>query len=100
MSDKTFEVVATYTVTPGSENEVLANLRNLAAASRTEEGNLRYEFFQGVEDPNKIVILESYRTADDFQHHRETPHFKEIAIKAIIPLLQSRSVSTYDSRNS
>ena len=97
MPDKTFDVVATYIATPGSENDVLTNLGRLAEASRQEEGNLRYEYFRGVEDPQKIVILESYRTAADFQAHRESQHFQEIGLETIIPFLHHRSVSTYDS---
>ncbi|MGO4238606.1 putative quinol monooxygenase [Pseudarthrobacter sp. YAF2] len=57
----------------------------------------RYEYFRGVEDPQKIVILESYRTAADFQAHRDSQHFQEIGVGTIIPLLHDRSVSTYDS---
>ena len=51
MPDKTFEVVASYIATPGSENDVLTHLRRLAEASRQEDGNLSYEYFRGVEDP-------------------------------------------------
>lgn len=97
MPEKTFDVVAMYTVKPGSENQVLAQLRLLAEASRNENGNLRYEYFRGVEDPLKIVILESYRTAADFDAHRETDHFREIGAGRIIPLLQDRTVATYGS---
>ena len=95
MPEKTFDVVAVYTVKPGSEDEVLAQLHLLAEASRAEEGNLRYEYFRGVEDPRRIVILESYRTAADFDAHRATDHFQQIGGGLIIPLLQDRTVSTY-----
>ncbi|MCQ1947592.1 putative quinol monooxygenase [Arthrobacter sp. zg-Y1171] len=97
MPEKTFDVVAVYTVTPGSEDEVLAELRLLAEASRTEAGNLRYEYFRGVEDPRKVVILESYRTAADFDAHRESVHFQQIGRGRIIQLLQDRTVSMYGS---
>lgn len=97
MSASRFEVVATYTTLTGSEGEVLENLRALARASREEPGNLRYEYFQGVDDPSRIVILETYRTSDDFDAHRKTPHFQRIGAETIIPLLQSRTVSTFES---
>ncbi|MGJ0383735.1 putative quinol monooxygenase [Paenarthrobacter nicotinovorans] len=89
--------MATYKTTPGSENDVLAHLRRLAEASRQKDGNLRYEYFRGVEDPQKFVILESYRTAADFQAHRESQHFQEIGVETIISLLHHPLVSTYDS---
>lgn len=93
----TFEVVATYTAIQGREPEVLAGLKSLAEASRQEKGNLRYDYFRGVEDPTKIVILESYRTALDFQAHRESEHFQRLGVGAIIPLLEKRTVSTYEA---
>lgn len=98
MTNRTFEVVAIYTVTPGREGDVLAGLRSLAAASRQEEGNLKYEYFQGIEDSSRIAILESYRTSEDFQSHRASAHFEQIAVKSIIPLLQDRTVTTYENR--
>jgi quinol monooxygenase YgiN len=99
MSTNKFEVVATYTTLKGRESEVLKNLQDLADASREEPGNLRYEYFQGVEDPSRIVILETYRTPADFDAHRQTPHFQRIGAETIIPLLQSRTVSTYESND-
>jgi quinol monooxygenase YgiN len=92
-----FEVVATYTTLTGREADVLANLRALAQASRGEPGNLRYEYFQGIEDPSRIVILETYRAAEDFDAHRQTPHFQRLGTDTIIPLLQNRTVSTFES---
>lgn len=95
MGQPTLEVVATYVVNPGSIADVLMSLKELAEASRREEGNYRYEYFQGVEDPAKIVILESYSSETAFQLHRKTEHFKRLGVGTIIPLLQSRSVATY-----
>ena len=98
MPTNKFEVVATYTTLAGNEADVLENLRALAQASREEPGNLRYEYFQGVENPSRIVILETYRTSADFDVHRQTPHFQRIGAETIVPLLQSRTVSTFESR--
>lgn len=97
MSATRFEVVANYTTRAGREKDVLENLRALAEASRKEPGNLRYEYFQGVEDPSRIVILETYRTSKDFDAHRQTPHFQRIGAETIIPILESRTVSTFES---
>lgn len=99
MPTSTFEVVAVYTAIQGREPEVLAGLKNLARASRREKGNLSYEYFQGVEDPSKIIILESYRTAEDFQAHRDSEHFQRLGVGTIIPLLENRTVATYESRD-
>lgn len=99
MPTNKFEVVATYTTLAGNETAVLEHLRALAQASRQEPGNLRYEYFQGIEDPSRIVILETYRTSEDFEAHRQTPHFQQLGVEGIIPLLQNRTVSTFESQS-
>lgn len=48
----------------------------------------------------KIVILESYRTADHVQTHGNSPHFQDIGVGTIIPLLENRSVSTHETATS
>ena len=90
-----FNVVARYRTTPGTTEEILKHLGEMAARTREEPGNISYEFFRGVEDDRKIVILESYRTAEDFDLHKQTRHFLTIGAGQIIPELESRSVSTY-----
>jgi quinol monooxygenase YgiN len=92
---QTFNVVAEYQTHPGASARVLELLKSLAAASRDEPGNVSYEYFCGVEEQHRIVVLEKYRTAEDFDAHRESTHFREIAVGGIIPLLESRKVSTY-----
>lgn len=92
-----FNVVARYRTLDGRTDEVLVHLGEMAEASRAEPGNITYEFFRGVEDSQQIVILESYGTAADFEAHRNTGHFQDIGAGRIIPLLESRTVSTYST---
>ncbi|SDW91568.1 Quinol monooxygenase YgiN [Arthrobacter sp. cf158] len=91
----TFNVVAQYRTKPGTTENILKHLQNIAAETRKEPGNLSYEFFGGVEDSRSIVILESYQSAEAFELHRQTPHFLNIGAVYVIPELESRSVSTY-----
>jgi quinol monooxygenase YgiN len=95
----TFNVVAQYKTKPEATADVLKQLATLAEETRNEPGNISYEFFQGVEDDRKIVILESYHTAEDFDLHRQAPHFVNIGAGHIIPQLESRTVSTYITEN-
>lgn len=92
-----FNVVAHYAAKPAAADEVLALLAAMAEATRKEQGNISYDFYRGVQDPNQIVILESYHDAGDFDRHRESPHFLELGAGKIIPRLASRHVSTYTS---
>lgn len=67
----------------------------MAAITRREPGNVSYDFYRGLEDPSRTVILESYQDAEDFDRHRESQHFLDVGVRQIIPWLVSRLVSTY-----
>lgn len=92
-----FNVLARYRTKDGTTSTVLSNLSRMAAETRKEPGNLSYEFFRGVEDDRQIVIVESYRSAEDFEFHRQSPHFLAIGASQIIPELESRTVTTFVS---
>ncbi|MFO7323929.1 MAG: putative quinol monooxygenase [Chloroflexota bacterium] len=49
----------------------LDNVRN----SNQEPGNVRFDFFQEIEDPTKFVLTEIYRTPEDADRHKETAHY-------------------------
>ncbi|WP_427006005.1 putative quinol monooxygenase [Pseudarthrobacter sp. H2] len=91
----TFNVVVQYRTKPGTTDDVLKHLHTMATETRMEPGNISYEFFRGVEDDRKITILESYRSEEDFELHRQTPHCLNLGPAHIIPQLESRTLSTY-----
>lgn len=93
----TFHVIARYQTKAGTTEEILETLSEMAAASRSEPGNISYEFFRGVEDERQIVILEAYNGREDFDAHLQTRHFLELGAGTIIPQLESRKVTTYES---
>ncbi|MCX4768884.1 antibiotic biosynthesis monooxygenase [Streptomyces sp. NBC_01260] len=88
----TYVVVARYRTRPGEQDTVLPLLDSMAAASRREPGNLGYRVHQGIEDPRAIVLYEEYATEADFTAHCATPHFQEIVLGKVVPLLESRDV--------
>ncbi|WP_406456491.1 antibiotic biosynthesis monooxygenase [Streptomyces sp. NBC_00876] len=88
----TYVVVARYRTRPGEQDTVLPLLDTMAAASREEPGNLAYRVHQGIEDPRAIVLYEEYATEADFTTHCATPHFREIVLEQVVPLLESRDV--------
>lgn len=96
MSETYFQVVVRYKVKPEETDTVLRLLGEMAAATRTEKGNLSYEFFQGVEDPAQIVILERYRDAAGFAAHRDYEHIERIGASQIIPRLERRTIQTFE----
>ncbi|WP_329459303.1 putative quinol monooxygenase [Streptomyces sp. NBC_01497] len=90
------QVIARYTVTEGKEADVLALLGELASASRSEPGNRAFEVCRRVDEPRGVVLLERYASRAAFAAHRETPHFKDLVLGRIVPLLDSRVVEQYD----
>ncbi|MEU1788145.1 putative quinol monooxygenase [Streptomyces sparsogenes] len=87
-----YVVIARYRTKEGEENTVLPLLDTMAAASRQEPGNLAYRVHQGTEDPRAIVLYEEYVSEADFTAHCATPHFQEIVLGKVVPLLESRDV--------
>lgn len=87
-----YVVVARYRTKEGEENTVLPLLDTVAAASRQEPGNLAYRVHQGTEDPRAIVLYEEYVSEAAFTEHCATPHFQEIVLGKVVPLLDSRDV--------
>ncbi|WP_406384835.1 putative quinol monooxygenase [Streptomyces sp. NBC_01618] len=88
----TYVVVARYRTRAGEEDTVLPLLDTMATASRQEPGNLAYRVHQGTEDPRAIVLYEEYGSEADFTAHCATPHFQEIVLGKVVPLLESRDV--------
>ncbi|MGW7753924.1 putative quinol monooxygenase [Streptomyces violaceusniger] len=87
-----YVVVARYRTKEGEENTVLPLLDTVAAASRQEPGHLAYRVHQGTEDPRAIVLYEEYVSEAAFTAHCATPHFQEIVLGRVVPLLDSRDV--------
>jgi quinol monooxygenase YgiN len=90
------QVIARYTISAGNEDEVLALLPKLAEASRTEPGNVSFVAYRRLDEDRAVVLLERYASRDAFAAHRETPHFKDLVLGQIAPLLDSRVVESYD----
>ena len=48
-------------------------------AIRAEEGNLRYEYFQSLEDPETILLIDSWASQEAIDAHHATPMMATIA---------------------
>lgn len=51
----------------------------LAERIRREEGNLRYEYFFPMEDPETVLLIDSWRDQAAIDAHHATPMMGEIA---------------------
>ena len=44
-----------------------------AAAIRAEDGNLRYEYFQPFDDPETVLLIDSWRNQEAIDAHHSSP---------------------------
>lgn len=49
------------------------------AAIRAEAGNLRYEYFQSLEDPETILLIDSWESQEAIDIHHASPMMATIA---------------------
>ena len=48
-------------------------------AIRAEEGNLRYEYYQSLDDPETILLIDSWSSQEAIDAHHASPMMKTIA---------------------
>lgn len=48
-------------------------------AIRAEEGNLRYEYYQSLEEPETILLIDSWSSQEAIDAHHASPMMKTIA---------------------
>jgi quinol monooxygenase YgiN len=77
----------------GAQAETASLLRRVAAATRKEAGNLRYEVLQQVERPNQFAILETWSDAKAFDAHGGGS-----AVKEFRGHLEPLRIGSYDQR--
>ncbi|MBO0872490.1 MAG: antibiotic biosynthesis monooxygenase [Pseudonocardia sp.] len=90
------QVIARYTAAAGEDDEVADLVIQLAAASRTEPGNIDFTAYRQLDDARRFVLLERYASRDALDAHRDTPHFTDLVLGRLVPRLDSRVVETYD----
>lgn len=74
--------------------EIAEILRQLAVASRQEEGVHVFIPHQLKDDPDTVIIYEQYRDEKAYAQHRETPHFKKYVTGGIYQKMRERSIET------
>ena len=51
----------------------------IADAIRAEEGNLRYEYFQPLKDPETVLLIDSWSDQEAIDVHHASPMMKQLA---------------------
>lgn len=72
-----YKFIITIELQPGSAETVLARAHEALAATRAEEGNISYDFFQSIDNPDKIVFVETWKDEAAHAFHMEQAYTKE-----------------------
>ena len=51
----------------------------IADAIRAEEGNLRYQYFQPIDDPETVLLIDSWTDQAAIDAHHASPMMKQLA---------------------
>lgn len=92
MTNKTIITFAKWQVKQGNLKAVLSLLKEAVEKSSAEQGNLKYEVYQGNDNENILMLFEEYENQQALELHRNSAHFQEVVVGKIIPLLESREV--------
>lgn len=69
-------IVVKQPVRPKYADDWVHLVNDFTTASRAEPGNISFEWFRSVDDPNVYVLVEAFRDADAGNAHVESAHFK------------------------
>ena len=66
-----------------------------AETSRREEGCVRFDIIQQVEDPTRFTFIEMFKSEDAGAIHKETHHFKKWLEQAVPLMVEPRTRVIY-----
>lgn len=75
MTDKSVLIVATFAAKPGKGDALFEVLNRCVAPSRLEAGNVHYDLYRSVENPDAFLFHETWKSADAIVEHEKKPHF-------------------------
>jgi quinol monooxygenase YgiN len=90
--DASVVTVARWRTTDGARSQVFKYIGALKQQSLAEPGCLGYEALQALDDPNSLILVESYRDTAALDAHRDSAHYRELVVGHILPLLVDRDV--------
>lgn len=67
-------VLARLVIRPGSADHLREPARLCIAETRKEEGNLGYDLFESVTEPDCLVFVERWETREALSRHARTAH--------------------------
>ncbi|HEX7959959.1 MAG TPA: putative quinol monooxygenase [Terriglobales bacterium] len=69
-------VIATLTVKPEMKAELFAAAKGCIAATRAEKGCISYDLFESMTEPDQLVFVEEWESADLLPQHSKSDHMR------------------------
>lgn len=88
-----YAVFAHYRCDPGDDATVRAALLKAREHTLTEPANLAYEVHAEEGRPGSFILYERYENKAGFDAHTQAPHFQELIVGVVRPLLKERTVT-------
>lgn len=82
METKKIKLIAVVTAKEGLEETVKQELLSLVEPTRAEAGCISYDLHQAIDDKSLFVFYENWRSMEDLEKHRQTPHLRAFGQKA------------------
>ena len=92
-----YVLVARMTAREGEQDRAHEILRELAAASSAEPGNVHYIPHRAADNPRTFMIYEQYHDEAAFEEHGKTEHFQRLAAGQLFPLMEERERLFYET---
>lgn len=93
MTDKSVLIIATFSAKPGQGDALFDVLNPCVAPSREEAGNVHYDLYRSVENPDAFLFHETWKSHDAIAEHEKQPHFLTL-IAGVAPLIAAPPVIT------
>jgi quinol monooxygenase YgiN len=94
-SNETLRVVARITAQTGKESEVKSILLNMVGQTRQDQGCIRYELLQSLDDPCDFTFVEEWASDAEMQAHLTTPHVQNASSQAQFLLAAEPDIRRY-----
>lgn len=72
-------IVAIFTIKAEFKSEFQQEFTKIVNASRLEEGCVRYELNQDIQDPNTYIFIETWASQSAFDQHNAGANFQHFA---------------------
>lgn len=74
-------VQSTFLLEATNKDAVIKLMKKMVRLCRQEHGCLSYEYYEGVTDPCRVILLQEWESADCLQEHYQTDHMADFLSK-------------------